>query len=410
MNLLVVDSVDFPFGGAHSVHVDLFMKGLIENNENAFLIIPYGKKREALAASTKQYGHFDGVPYYFVRESKSIKKGFRFIDNFIAVIKTAGLIYKRKKKNKTDAVIIGGIVDILRDAPVILTCAVLRIPLYFWLVEKASLNEDYRGIPGYLNFKSQQLSEWFFPKFASGLIVISNSLKKNYLKYLPENKILVNPILVSDASYKNLDKKSLGIIKESMEARYKGKRLLLYSGTFGEKDGLFCLIEAFASVVKKYPETVFIMTGKGYGEVIMNNIKNHIKKNGVEDKVEMVGFVNANELLCYNIIANVLFVCRTNSPYANHGFPWKLGEYCMTGKPIVATDVTDIADYFVDNESLFIVEPNNAKAIANKIEYIFENYDKALTVGQQSKAVAMQKFNYKEKGAEVAIFVKSNIK
>ena len=63
MNLLVVDSVDFPFGGAHSVHVDLFMKGLMENDENAFLIIPYGKKREALAASKKNYGHFHPIVY-----------------------------------------------------------------------------------------------------------------------------------------------------------------------------------------------------------------------------------------------------------------------------------------------------------------------------------------------------------
>ncbi len=410
MNLLVVDSVDFPFGGAHSVHVDLFMKGLIENDENAFLIIPYGKKREALAASKKKYGHFDGVPYYFVRESKSIKKGFRFIDNFIAVIKTAGLIYKRRKKNKADAVIIGGIVDILRDAPVILTCAVLRIPLYFWLVEKASLNEDHRGLTGFLNYKSQQLSEWLFPKFASGLIVISDNLKTFYKKSISESKILINPILVSDNIFKTIDRNEYETTKKNLEKTYAGKRILVYSGTFGEKDGLYYLVEAFAEVVKTYPDTVFIMTGKGFGDDLMNRIKKHIKDHGVEDKVNMVGFVNAVELLCYNTMANVLFVCRSNSPYANHGFPWKLGEYCMTEKPIIATRVSDIADYFVDNESLFIVEPNNPQAIAEKTKYIFEHYEAALEVGKKSKAVALKTFNYFEKATEVANFIKKTKK
>lgn len=410
MNLLVVDSVDFPFGGAHSVHVDLFMKGLMENGENAFLIIPYGKKREALAASKKQYGHFDGVPYYFVRESKSIKKGFRFIDNFIAVIKTAGLIYKRRKKNKADAVIIGGIVDIIRDAPVILTCAVLRIPLYFWLVEKASLNEDHRGLTGFLNYKSQQLSEWLFPKFASGLIVISNNLKSFYKKSISENKILINPILVSDNIFKTINRVEYETTKKHLEKIYAGKHILVYSGTFGEKDGLYYLIEAFAEVVKIYPDSVFIMTGKGFGDDLMNKIKKHIKDHGVEDKVKMVGFVNAIELLCYNTMANVLFVCRSNSPYANHGFPWKLGEYCMTEKPIIATRVSDIADYFVDNESLFIVEPNNPQAIAEKAKYIFEHYDAALEVGKKSKAVALKTFNYFEKATEVADFIKKTKK
>ncbi len=407
MNLLVVDSVDFPFGGAHSVHVDLFMKGLLENDENAFLVIPYGKKREALSSSKKKYGHFDGVPYYFVRESKPIKKGFRFIDNFIAVIKTAGLIYKRRKKKKVDAVIIGGIVDILRDAPVIITCAVLRIPLYFWLVEKASLNEDHRGITGFLNYKSQQLSEWLFPKFASGLIVISSSLKTFYKKSLPESKILINPILVSDNIFKTVDRQEYETVKRNLEKTYEGKRILVYSGTFGEKDGLYYLVEAFAEVVKTYPDTVFIMTGKGFGDDLMNKIKKHIKNNGVEDKVKMVGFVNAVELLCYNTMANVLFVCRSNSPYANHGFPWKLGEYCMTEKPIIATNVSDIAGYFVDNESLFIVEPNNPKAIAEKTKYIFEHYPEALEVGKQSKLTALKKFNYFEKATEVADFIKA---
>ncbi|MGC4100569.1 glycosyltransferase family protein [Ferruginibacter sp.] len=269
MNVLVVDSVDFPFGGAHSVHVTLFMKGLKENGENAFLVIPYGKKREALSKTKNKYGHFDGVPYYFVGESKPMSKGLRFIDNFMAVIKTTGLIRKRNKKKKVDAVIIGGIVDILRDAPVILTCFFRRIPLYFWLVEKASLNEDHRGFTGYLNYKSQQLSEWLFPKFASGLIVISKNLKTFYSKSLPENKILINPILVSDHSFKTVEQ-SFEAVKQKLEAKFKGKRMLVYSGTFGEKDGLFYLVEAFAEIVKKYPDTVFVMTGKGFGDDLMN--------------------------------------------------------------------------------------------------------------------------------------------
>ncbi|MFN8250476.1 MAG: glycosyltransferase [Ferruginibacter sp.] len=409
MNLLVVDSVDFPFGGAHSAHVSLFMKGLRENNENAFFIIPYGAKREKLAANKRQYGHFDGIPYYFVKESRKIKRTIRFLDNFAAVFKTAALIRNRKKKKKVDAVIIGGIVDIIRDAPIIITCLIFRVPVFFWLVEKASLNEDYRGVPGYLNYKSQQLSEWLFPKCASGMIVISQKLREHYKRYLPDSKILINPILVSEKAYQVIDENALAVVRARIEKEYEGKRMLVYSGTFGEKDGLFYLIEAFAEVVKQYPDTVFVMTGKGYGDQIMNRLNDHIKKYNVADKIRMVGFVNADELLCYNSLANVLFVCRSNSPYANHGFPWKLGEYCMTARPIVATRVTDIGDYFTDGESLFIVEPNNPAAIAGKIKYIFENYNKALAVAAKSREVALHEFDYSRRAKEVAEFVQSNI-
>ena len=410
MNLLLVDSVDFPFGGAHSVHVSLFMQGIRQNDENAFLLIPYGRKREALSASKKKYGHFDGIPYCFIRESKKMKKGFRFLDNFIGVIHTAALIYRRKKQKKLDAVILGGIVDILRDSPVIITCAIFRIPIYFWLVEKASLNEDYHGIPGYFNYKSQQLSERLLPKLAAGLIVISTSLKNYYRKYLPESKILINPILVSEQSHKSVNQQAYDVAKTKIEATLKNKRLLVYSGSFGEKDGIFYLIEAFAEVVKKYPDTVFVMTGKSETQAFKDKMQASIQQHNLQEKIILPGFVNSEELLCYNSMADILFVCRSNSPYANHGFPWKLGEYCMTGKPIIATRVSDIDNYFTDNEDLFIVAPNNPNAIAEKVNYIFSDYDTAMEVAKKGRAKALQVFGHTEKGKELVTFIKSNQK
>jgi glycosyltransferase involved in cell wall biosynthesis len=410
MNLLLVDSVDFPFGGAHSVHVSLFMQGIRQNDENAFLLIPYGRKREALSASKKNYGHFDGIPYCFIRESKKMKKGFRFLDNFIGVIHTAALIYRRKKQKKLDAVILGGIVDILRDSPVIITCAIFRIPIYFWLVEKASLNEDYHGIPGYFNYKSQQLSERLLPKLAAGLIVISTSLKNYYRKYLPESKILINPILVSEQSHKSVNQQAYEVAKTKIEATLKNKRLLVYSGSFGEKDGIFYLIEAFAEVVKKYPDTVFVMTGKSETQAFKDKMQASIQQHNLQEKIILPGFVNSEELLCYNSMADILFVCRSNSPYANHGFPWKLGEYCMTGKPIIATRVSDIDNYFTDNEDLFIVAPNNPNAIAEKVNYIFSDYDTAMQVAKKGRTKALEVFGYTEKGKELVTFIKSNQK
>ena len=408
MNLLLIDSVDLPFGGAHSVHVSLVMKGLRENNENAFLIVPYGRKREALSSNKKKFGHYNGIPYYFVRQNKPAKKIIRFLDIFIGVFNTAVLIYKRNKKKKVDAVILGGIVDIIRDSPVIITCALLRVPLYFWLVEKASLNEDYEGIPGFFNCQSQKLSERFLHRFSSGVIVISSLLKKHYLKYLPESKILINPILVSDDTHKNIDFKSLEQVKERLTANLKNNRLLVYSGSFGEKDGVFYLIEAFAEVLKKYPDTVFVMTGKSESEALMDKVRSYIDRYNLKDKIQLAGFVNSEELLCYNTMADILFVCRSNSPYANHGFPWKLGEYCMTAKPIIATRVSDIENYFVDNESLFMVEPNNPKAIAEKISCIFNDYRQALVVGKKSKETAMKCFGYLEKTKDIIKFIESN--
>jgi glycosyltransferase involved in cell wall biosynthesis len=410
MNLLLVDAVDFPYGGAHSVHVNLLMKGLRENNEDASLVIPYGRKREALSATKKNYGHYEGIPYCFVRYSKSIVKGFRFLDIFIGAIHTAAFLRRRKKKKKLDAIILGGLPDILRDSPIILTCVLCRIPIYFWLVEKASLSEDYRGIVGYLNRKSQQLTEWGLSKFSAGVIVISTSLKKHYLRYLPESKILINPILVSETTYNSTKQQTINAVKEKMQQTFKGKRLLVYSGSFGEKDGIFYLIDAFSEIIKTYPDTVFVMTGKNHSEAFMDKINLYIKERHLQEKIQLPGFVNADELSSYNMLADILLACRSNSPFANHGFPWKLGEYCMTERPIIATRVSDIENYFVNNESLFIVEPNSPEAIAEKVKYVFSNYTHALAVAQKGKKIALKEFGYFEKAKDVKNFIAINNK
>lgn len=409
MRLLLIDSIDFPYGGAHSVHVTLLMKGLRENGENVFLIIPYGRKRETVSSNRNKYGHYENVPYYFVRKNKDIRKVLRFLDIFFGVIKTAGLIISRKRNHKVDGVILAG-ADLLRDHPIIIACYLFKIPLYFWQVEKMSLSEDFTGIAGFLNCQSQKLSERILPYFAKGIIVISTLLKEHYLKYLPENRILINPILVHAQMNKTIDDQMILQIREKLIDKFKYKHLLVYSGSYGEKDGIFFLIDAFSKIVKKYPGTLFIMTGKNHSNLIMDIVRKYIDNLGLQKEIQLLGFVSSSDLFCYNHLADVLFACRTNSAFANHGFPWKLGEYCMTGRPVIATRVSDIEKYFADHQDLFIVEPGNANEIAKKTEFIFDNFENALEVAKRGKETALKSFGYIEKSKDMVEFIYSTIK
>ena len=92
MNILVINSADFPFGGANSALVTLAMKGLRENEENAFLIIPYGNKREIISSNKKKYGHYDGIPYCFLRKHMESNIIYQFLDVIGGVLNTALII------------------------------------------------------------------------------------------------------------------------------------------------------------------------------------------------------------------------------------------------------------------------------------------------------------------------------
>ena len=57
---------------------------------------------------------------------------------------------------------------------------------------------------------------------------------------------------------------------------------------------------------------------------------------------------------------------RTDSAYANAGFPFKLGEFLASGKPVIASNVSDVGKFFTDRHDTMLVKPGECKEIDNK--------------------------------------------
>ena len=406
MTILFIKDLDLPNGDAGTAHASLIIKGIRENNEKAALIIPRGKYTNEKQISFRRKGHFKNIPFLFMVNSKDNPKNlFNKIFAKRGIIDTALFLWKREKSGKKDIVVIGQ-PNIIKHFPIILICWLKKISLFFWIVEKMSLNLDFKGLNGILKYLSEKLSEKYLNKFSAGNIVISTYLEKFYRKYLPKYKILLSPIIVDP--HIRLDK----IIRnnlELLEKKYNGKNIIFYCGSFGEKDGIHYLLEAFAFLIKKYPNAFFIMTGKSSNKKIIMEIKNHILALRLNNHVELTGYVSRELLLYYTLLSDVLLVCRTNSEYANYGFPWKIAEYSMTGKPILATKVGDIEKYFKDGENMFLVKPEDPKLIANKLIEIFENYNSALQIAKKGKSVAIKHFKYLEQTKRIVSFIKKNI-
>ena len=76
---------------------------------------------------------------------------------------------------------------------------------------------------------------------------------------------------------------------------------------------------------------------------------------------------------------------RTNSAYANAGFPFKLGEFLATGKPVVASNVSDVGKFFKDRHDSMLVKPGDRKDIVSAVEYLLANPEKAIEIGKRGR-------------------------
>ena len=92
--------------------------------------------------------------------------------------------------------------------------------------------------------------------------------------------------------------------------------------------------------------------------------------------------------------AKILALARPQSLQNTYGFPTKLGEYLLTGNPVVITRVGDIPLFLKDKESALMSDCHDIQAFADNLLWALDNYEEAQIIGERGKRVAEEHFNY----------------
>lgn len=217
-----------------------------------------------------------------------------------------------------------------------------------------------------------------------GLFVISTALRNFFIQNgVPQDKVSIINMTVDSNRFQGLE-------KETVKQKY-----LAYCGTASNtKDGVDELIKAFAIVSKRHPEVKLYIIGKTPSRKEETGNLHLIKKLGLEDKIVLTGIVPAEKMPQMLTNAEVLLLDRPDSLQAKNGFPTKLGEYLLTGNPVVVTAVGDIPLFLKDGYSAMISEERNAEQFAEKVCWLLEHPNEASEIGKRGKAVAQKNFNY----------------
>ncbi|MDR0797760.1 MAG: glycosyltransferase family 4 protein, partial [Nitrososphaerota archaeon] len=149
------------------------------------------------------------------------------------------------------------------------------------------------------------------------------------------------------------------------------------------KNGIDTFIDAASIVIKKNPNVVFIVAGKGPD---MASIHMQIESMGLEKNIKLAGFVADDDLPLFYNMAD-LFVLPSKT---GEGLPLVALEAMACGLPVVATDVGGISEILVNGFGK-LVPANNPEALAEAIvEFISTN----IVCCDKLRAVVEERFSW----------------
>ncbi len=159
--------------------------------------------------------------------------------------------------------------------------------------------------------------------------------------------------------------------------------------------GFHALLEAFAQVVKVYPDATLSVTGRSFlasdlkGTLRQSSYEKYlaglVKKYGLEEKLIFLGNLSADKMKQAFLDANVFVLSSTmeNSPNS-------LGEAMVLGVPSVAADVGGVRNLMQQETEGLIYTSGDVRALAENILRLFALEDRAASLGENARAHALQ--------------------
>jgi len=155
---------------------------------------------------------------------------------------------------------------------------------------------------------------------------------------------------------------------------------------FFHKGGIY-LLESAVEIVRKFPETAFLMAGKG---PLLKEYRQFVKRH---DLTKNVFFMEKCENIFEVISAMDVFVLPSSQ---REGLGIALIEAMAMGVPLIGTAIGGIPEVIEDGKNGFLVPAKNSHAVARAIEKIILNPSLAKRMADCGRKIYEEKFTAKK--------------
>lgn len=275
----------------------------------------------------------------------SLWEGSKFnrLKNFLDIqIKISWKLLKLRKQFNKCIFFIGG--DLLLIPSLICKLLNKEILLYFAgsVIETSSQNEGTKKYTPFL-----KLFSYLIQKLATTIIIYSPRLIKEWKLEAYHDKIVI-----SHEHFLDLSNFKINIPVTE-------RNLIGYVGRFSEEKGVINFLESIPKILKESESSKFLIIGNG---LLKEKIETYIHKEGLKDHVNVINWVNHNELPYYLNKLKLLVI-----PSYTEGLPNIMLESMACGTPVLATTVGAIPDVLKEQETGFIMEKNSPSCIAKNV-------------------------------------------
>lgn len=162
----------------------------------------------------------------------------------------------------------------------------------------------------------------------------------------------------------------------------------LYFGRLSKEKGILNLVNAFA----KLENGTLYIAGEGPEK---ENIEKIINENNLQERVKLLGFLNADEMK--DAIRKCRFVVVPSIWYEN--CPYSVMETLAIGKPVIGANIGGIPELVQETKTGLVYKFDDIDDLSNKMKIFFEDAKLAEQFGKNAKEEAKELYG-KEKHYE----------
>lgn len=187
---------------------------------------------------------------------------------------------------------------------------------------------------------------------------------------------------------------------EAIKARYGlgGKRVILTAGNLFLRKGQDTVIEALATLRRRFPEIVYLIAGEGPDEAVFRKLAASLS---LQDEVRFLGEIKdwAKLRELYNICDIFVMDSRMDPELGseeNFGIAFLEAGAC--GKPVIGSRSGGIPEAILDGVTGLLVRPESQDDLARAISALIGDPSLARRLGEAGRRRVVEELNWRQAG------------